>query len=194
MQSLKEQYLERMDSETALLVLKPPLLMIASRLFIALAIIGGIPFAYRLILCDNNITDLFTNSADVVFIFIFMLFMVVVLRICFVLIEELLTKSFKLYSDRAEKHYYCVFNKKIAYLKGADIFILVGRRSFLHITPKGSHHFGERIKYPIDLNGFSIDRNLNNIINSFKSIGIELKKNSNLLSVKYEQVDKNTNE
>jgi len=180
MQPPKEQYSKSavMDNETPLLVLKPSPSKIRCGLFF-----GSILFAATLYVLFKGIND-GRIATCVIFCFLAVFYLAMI-------IDMLVTKSFNLYSDRAEKS--SVFGKKVVYLKGAKVSMVISRYytrfSWLHVIPESScwYDFWEGIKYNLDHGDRRADAN--KIVDSFKSIGIELEdKDASVLNEKYEQI------
>lgn len=201
MQPPKEQHLKftGMDTEAPLLVLKcSPFKILLRVLFWLIAL----PICLLLF----SLFDL--QISDVLFVAVFfMIFIFVITMIA----KALVTKSFKLYPDRIEKHY--IFWKRTMYLKNADIVITLGSGSWLflgglssknrypgknttiYVEPKGNYfcRLWNRMAYDVDL-GYRKDVDFNSFINCCKSIGIEfIKRNYFTLTEKnIEEIEVNS--
>ena len=186
MESPKEQYSKHteMGNETPLLILKPCPSKIRWALFgrffaFAIFLGGFISFSRG----NSGYMSFSENTWKFIYLFLVYVY-------AFKIIDALGVRSFKLYSDRAEKHN--IFGKRTICLKDAKMFMVLGGTGFpsgyLYVIPDGGrfYRFCKRIKYDLDLGKFRSD--VSEVINSCRSIGIEFKKSSGFFREKYEQV------
>ncbi|MCL1926251.1 MAG: hypothetical protein FWF95_03825 [Syntrophorhabdaceae bacterium] len=207
MQPPKERYLKhiRMDAETPVLVLKHADYVVPWWVMFLGSILYAFIWAGFLILFVLVVLMLILSCSVCAkhYIITFCLFAVFVCISIYMFVYEIerlnvMLKSLKLYSDRVKMR--GIFWNKTIYLDDAKISININRKTkffgkeikntsaCLYVTSEGGSFYGGRITIKYDLNWREINKELDNIINSCRSIGIEFEKSSDAFGEKYEQI------